>query len=100
MKAELPKLVTVGSESFVHVAFSTKVYESGKVLTVHHGAPGTPEYRKYTRCLLTSIEREEIHPVNQWGHVITEQWWRYNKIEETAHRSSFFTGNDHKDGLF
>ena len=82
IKAQPPKFATLNDKQLVYVAFSTKSYEEGNILTVHHGAPGTPEFGKFTRCMLIGIEKQEVHDMNEWGFVITEQWWNFKHIPE------------------
>lgn len=80
--ARYPEIRIVEDKEVIHVSFWQRKFGIGQTMTVHQGAPNTPGYSTFFRCRLTGLHASTIHPMNEHGFIITEQWWDFTYIPE------------------
>ncbi|CAB4156600.1 hypothetical protein UFOVP658_80 [uncultured Caudovirales phage] len=80
--SKYPQIKVVEDKEVIYISFWKKDFAIGQTLTVHQGLPNTPEFTKFFRCLLTGLHASIVHPMNEYGFIITEQWWDFKYIPE------------------
>ena len=77
-----PEIRSVEGKEVIYVSFWQKKFAIGQTMTAHEGPPNTPEYNKFFRCRLTGLHASTVHPMNEHGFIITEQWWDFTYVPE------------------